>query len=105
MLEFENVNKSYWVGTQRKVILNRASFSVELGKSMSIFSQNAQTSLETARAAADRQVRFLAQAIPHVAPDDPTYPRTFENTVLALLIFGGIYLMMSPTASILREQV
>jgi capsular polysaccharide transport system permease protein len=39
-----------------------------------------------------------------VAPDEPTYPRAFENTLLAFLIFGGIYLMLSLTASVLREQ-
>ena len=31
--------------------------------------------------------------------------RKFENTVLSLLVFAGIYLMVSLTASILREQV
>lgn len=31
MLEFENVSKSFWTGTQRKVILDGASFRVELG--------------------------------------------------------------------------
>jgi capsular polysaccharide transport system permease protein len=40
-----------------------------------------------------------------VAPDQPTYPRAFENTILAFLVFAGIYLMISLTASILREQV
>ncbi len=67
--------------------------------------QTALQSLETSREAADRQARYLAQSIPPVAPDEPTYPRKFENTILAFLIFGGIYLMMSLTASILREQV
>ena len=32
MIEFDNVSKSFWTGTQRKVILNRASFRVEIGK-------------------------------------------------------------------------
>lgn len=31
MIEFENVSKSFWTGRQRKVILDRASFRVELG--------------------------------------------------------------------------
>jgi capsular polysaccharide transport system permease protein len=60
--------------------------------------------LETARIEANRQVRYLETAVSPVAPDEPTYPRAFENTLLALLIFGGIYLMLSLTASILREQ-
>ncbi|MEL6518712.1 MAG: ABC transporter, partial [Pseudomonadota bacterium] len=29
MIEFEEVSKSFWTGTQRKVILDRASFRVE----------------------------------------------------------------------------
>lgn len=61
--------------------------------------------LETARIEANRQVRYLSMGVRPVAPDEPTYPRAFENTVLALMIFGGIYLMLSLTASILREQV
>ena len=36
MLEFSEVSKSFWTGTQRKVILDRASFRVELGKSLGI---------------------------------------------------------------------
>jgi capsular polysaccharide transport system ATP-binding protein len=40
MIEFDNVSKSYWTGTQRKVILNRASFRVEMGKSLGILAQN-----------------------------------------------------------------
>jgi capsular polysaccharide transport system ATP-binding protein len=40
VLEFENVSKSYWTGTQRKVILDRASFRVELGNSLGILAPN-----------------------------------------------------------------
>ncbi|MDO5641257.1 MAG: ATP-binding cassette domain-containing protein [Paracoccus sp. (in: a-proteobacteria)] len=40
MLEFDNVSKSYWTGTQRKVILDRASFRVELGRSLGILAPN-----------------------------------------------------------------
>ncbi len=65
----------------------------------------AMQSVETSRIDANRQVRYLSIGVAPVAPDEPTYPRRFENTVLALLVFSGIYLMMSLTASILREQV
>ncbi|PKP72699.1 MAG: capsule biosynthesis protein, partial [Alphaproteobacteria bacterium HGW-Alphaproteobacteria-6] len=61
--------------------------------------------LETARIEANRQVRYLSMGVRPLAPDEPTYPRAFENTLLALMIFAGIYLMLSLTASILREQV
>ncbi len=40
MLEFDNVSKSFWTGTQRKVILDRASFRVDLGKSLGILAPN-----------------------------------------------------------------
>ena len=40
MIEFVNVSKSFWTGKQRKVILDRASFKVELGNSMGILARN-----------------------------------------------------------------
>ena len=40
MLEFVNVSKSFWTGKQRKVILDRASFRVELGRSLGILAPN-----------------------------------------------------------------
>jgi capsular polysaccharide transport system ATP-binding protein len=40
MLEFENVSKSFWTGKQRKVILDQASFRVELGNSLGILAPN-----------------------------------------------------------------
>ena len=67
--------------------------------------QQALQQLETARIEANRQVRYLSLGVSPTAPDEPTYPRKFENTVVAFLIFSGLYLMASLTASILREQV
>ncbi|HWL58596.1 MAG TPA: ATP-binding cassette domain-containing protein [Paracoccus sp. (in: a-proteobacteria)] len=40
MIEFDNVSKSFWTGKQRKVILDQASFRVELGKSIGILAPN-----------------------------------------------------------------
>ncbi|OED48210.1 ABC transporter ATP-binding protein [Leisingera sp. S232] len=40
MLEFENVSKSFWTGTQRKVILDRVSFRIEPGNSLGILAPN-----------------------------------------------------------------
>lgn len=40
MLEFENVSKSFWTGTQRKIILDRVTFRVELSKSLGILAPN-----------------------------------------------------------------
>jgi capsular polysaccharide transport system permease protein len=67
--------------------------------------QTALERLEQARRDADSQARYLTTSVVPVPSEDPSYPRKFENTVLAFLIFGGIYLMVSLTASILREQV
>jgi capsular polysaccharide transport system ATP-binding protein len=40
MIAFEQVSKSFWTGTRRKVILDQASFRVDLGKSMGILAGN-----------------------------------------------------------------
>jgi capsular polysaccharide transport system ATP-binding protein len=40
MLEFIDVSKSFWTGKRRKVILERASFRVELGRSLGILAPN-----------------------------------------------------------------
>jgi len=67
--------------------------------------QQAAQQLESARVEASRQQRYLSLAVSPVAPDVASYPRAFENTAVALLIFTAIYLMVALTASILREQV
>lgn len=40
MIEFDNVSKSFWTGTQRKVILDQVSFRVEVGNSLGILAPN-----------------------------------------------------------------
>ncbi len=40
MIEFRGVSKSFWTGSQRKVILDRASFRVDIGTSMGILAPN-----------------------------------------------------------------
>jgi capsular polysaccharide transport system permease protein len=67
--------------------------------------QQALQQLEAARIEANKQTRYLEMGVHPVAPDQATYPRSFESTLLSFLIFAGIYLMISITASILREQV
>ena len=67
--------------------------------------QQAAQQLEVSRIEANRQVRYLSTPVPPVAPDTATYPAVWAKTGLAALIFGGIYLMVSLTAAILREQV
>jgi capsular polysaccharide transport system permease protein len=65
----------------------------------------ATSAMETTRIEASRQTRYLSVAVQPVAADDPSYPRAFENTLVVMLIFGGIYLMVTMTIAILREQV
>lgn len=67
--------------------------------------QSALQQVEQTRMEANRQVRYLTVSVNPVPSQDASYPRKFENTILAFLIFSGIYLMISLTASILREQV
>lgn len=40
MIEFQNVSKSFWTGKERKVILDQASFRIELGHSMGLLARN-----------------------------------------------------------------
>ena len=67
--------------------------------------QSALQQLETARIEANRQVRYLSMGVSPVAPDVASYPRKLENTVLAFVIFLSLYILVSLTVSILREQV
>jgi len=65
----------------------------------------AMQTMEASRIEANRQVRYLSLGVSPIAPDEATYPRAFENTALAFLIFSGLYLMISMTTAILREQI
>ena len=67
--------------------------------------QESLQQLEQARISANSQVRFLSVGVAPVPPDEPTYPKVFENTLIAFFIFGAIYLMVAVTTAILREQV
>ncbi len=40
MIEFDTVSKSFWTGQRRKVILDRASFRIDLGNSLGILAPN-----------------------------------------------------------------
>lgn len=73
--------------------------------SRDLMMQSALTQMEQTRAEANRQVRYLTVAVRPVQPESASYPRAFENTLLAFIIFAGIYLMISLTAAILREQI
>ncbi|MGA0372581.1 MAG: hypothetical protein ACO3L5_12380 [Paracoccaceae bacterium] len=57
------------------------------------------------QAEAAAQSLYLELAVKPVAAEDASYPRVFEDTVIVFLILCGIYLMVSITSSILREQV
>ncbi len=69
-----------------------------------ILAQSLQ-SMESSRVEANRQTRYLSVSVSPTPPDEPAYPRAFENTLVTLLIMLGIYLMVSMTAAILRDQV
>lgn len=67
--------------------------------------KSALEQVQIARAEAAAQVRYLTTSVRPVTPEEASYPRAVADTALALLIFTGIYLMISLTVSILREQV
>ncbi|MFK5997174.1 MAG: capsule biosynthesis protein [Rhodobacterales bacterium] len=66
---------------------------------------SAQVQLEVARTEANRQTRYLSMAVSPTISDEPSYPKSFVNTLLAAVVFAGLYLMISLTASVLREQI
>ncbi|SDE15104.1 capsular polysaccharide transport system permease protein [Paracoccus isoporae] len=66
---------------------------------------NSAELLEVARVEANKQVRYLSLSVAPIVPEAAAYPKAVSNTIVAFLIFLGIYLLMSLTASILREQV
>ncbi|SFK99629.1 hypothetical protein [Celeribacter marinus] len=67
--------------------------------------QQSLMNLESARTEVNRQISYLSTGVSPVAPEDPSYPRKFENTLLSLLVLSGLYLLASLTAAVLREQV
>lgn len=67
--------------------------------------QEALAQRESAQIEANRQQRYLSLSVPPSLPDAPAYPKGFENTALAFLIFTGIYLLLSLTAAVVREQI
>lgn len=67
--------------------------------------QQSLQATEMARTAANRQTRYLSISVNPLAADEAAYPRAFENTLVVMLIFLGLYLMVSMTAAVLREQI
>lgn len=61
--------------------------------------------MESSRVEANRQTRYLSISVNPIVPDEPSYPRAFENTLVVMLIFLGIYLMITMTVAILKEQM
>jgi capsular polysaccharide transport system permease protein len=61
--------------------------------------------MESARVEAGRQTLRLVVGVAPIAPDAAASPRIIENTLVALLVLTGTYLLISMTISILREQV
>ena len=93
------------VGTSLASITGKLRIAEAELQTRQLLLSGAAQQMEMARIEANKQVRYLSMGVRPVAPDEPTYPRSFESTLLAFLIFSGIYLMLSLTASILREQV
>jgi capsular polysaccharide transport system permease protein len=67
--------------------------------------QTALQAMESSRIEANRQNRYLNLSVNPLAADSAAYPRAFENTAVTLLVCLGIYLMITMTIAILREQM
>ena len=78
MIEFDDVSKSFWTGTQRKVILDRASFRVDLGRSLGILAPNGagKTTIINMMAGLEK-------------PDEGTIRKTFAESIEANSVHGS----------------
>lgn len=81
--------------------LSRAKLDVQAG--MAIFTA-ALEAREIARANASRQHRYLSVVAQPSMPDEPNYPQKWQVTALAFLGFLGVYIILSLTISLIREQ-
>ncbi|MEM9210679.1 MAG: capsule biosynthesis protein [Pseudomonadota bacterium] len=82
--------------------LNSAQMELQLRQQ--IVASSVQN-LEAARLAADQASIYLNRAVDPIISDQKSYPKVFENTLLSFLVFAGIYLLVTLTFSILREQM
>ena len=78
MITFNNVSKSFWTGQRRKVILDRASFQVELGNSLGILAPNG-----TGKTTLVNMIAGIEQ------PDEGTIRRS-GNVSFPLGFMGGV---------------
>ncbi len=67
--------------------------------------QEAVQQLHQAEASAASQVGYLSLNVAPVTPQSAAYPRVATNTALAFLIFTGLYLLVTLTVSVLKEQI
>lgn len=105
----EDLNKQMLDASAGENSLARLSVRIKMAQAdlsaRDMMLQAAMQQMETARTEANRKVRYLTVSVNPVPSQEPSYPRKFENTILAFLLFAGIYLLISLTASVLREQV
>ena len=78
MIEFQEVSKPFWTGTQRKVILDRASFRVDLGRSLGILAPNGagKTTIINMMAGLEK-------------PDEGTIRKTYAESIEANSVHGS----------------
>ncbi len=88
MIEFDTVSKSFWTGTRRKVILDRASFRVEPGNSLGILARNG-----TGKTTIINMMAGLEE------PDEGTIRRT-SRVSFPLGFMGGVIDRLSATENV-----
>jgi len=81
--------------------LQRSEFEVQAA--MELFSAAIQAR-EAARLDAQRQHRYLAVVVEPSLPDQANYPKKYQLVALTFLVLLGLYIMVSLTVSLIREQ-
>ena len=86
-------------------LLSRIQVSMADVATRDMMFQSALEHLRATESDATSQSRYLTLAVEPVIAESASHPHAFEDTLTVLLILSGIYLLISITASILREQV
>ena len=61
--------------------------------------------LQAAEAKNIEQKKYITKAIPPVASFEPVYPKKLTTSMMAFVIFFGLYLFIAMTVDVIREQV
>ncbi len=67
--------------------------------------EQAAANLQQAEAQARSQRQFITPTLPPTATYEPIYPKKFMSTISAFMVFFALYILISITIEVIREQV